>query len=118
MITYVRELTNENFKETISTGLVIVDVWAPWCNPCKTLSPIIDEIGSHFGESVLVGKLDADANSEIVKELGVRSIPTVLIYKDGEVVERFVGVKTKADIIEMMENHKQFIIYTHKYKTK
>ncbi len=105
MITYVRELTNENFKESISSGIVIVDVLASWCNPCKILSPIIDEIGSHFGESVLVGKLDADSNSETVKELGIRSIPTVLIYKNGEIVDRFTGVKTKNEIIKMIENH-------------
>lgn len=106
MVTYVRELTNENFNESISSGIVIVDVWATWCGPCRTLSPIIDDIGAHFGESILVGKLDADSNTDIVKSLGIRSIPTVLIYKDGEIVERFIGVKTKDEIIKMVENHK------------
>jgi thioredoxin 1 len=71
------------------------------------LSPIIDEVGAHFGESVLVGKLDADANGDLVKELGIRNIPTVLIYKNGEVVDRFVGVKTKSEIVSMVESHIQ-----------
>jgi thioredoxin 1 len=106
MITYVTELNNDNFNDKIKNNkIVVVDIWATWCGPCKMLSPIIDEVGAHFGEKVLVGKLDADTNSEIVKELGVRNIPTVLIYKDGEVVDRFVGMKPKNDIINMIESH-------------
>lgn len=107
MITYVTELTTENFSEKIASGLVVVDIWATWCGPCKMLSPIIDEVGAHFGESVLVGKLDADSNTELVKELGVRNIPTVLIYKNGEVVDRFVGVKSKNEIVSMVESQIQ-----------
>jgi thioredoxin 1 len=107
MITYVTELTTENFSEKIASGVVVVDVLAAWCGPCKVLSPIIDEVGAHFGESVLVGKLDADANGDLVKELGIRNIPTVLIYKNGEVVDRFVGVKTKSEIVSMVESHIQ-----------
>jgi len=107
MITYVTELTTENFSDRIASGVVVVDIWATWCGPCKMLSPIIDEVGAHFGESVLVGKLDADANGDLVKELGIRNIPTVLIYKNGEVVDRFVGVKTKSEIVSMVENHLQ-----------
>jgi thioredoxin 1 len=107
MITYVTELTTENFSEKIASGVVVVDVLAAWCGPCKVLSPIIDEVGAHFGESVLVGKLDADANGDLVKELGIRNIPTVLIYKNGEVVDRFVGVKTKSEIVSIVESHIQ-----------
>ena len=107
MITYVTELTTQNFSERIANGVVVVDIWATWCGPCKMLSPIIDEVGAHFGESVLVGKLDADANGDLVKELGIRNIPTVLIYKNGEVVDRFVGVKPKGDIIKMVEDQLQ-----------
>jgi thioredoxin 1 len=106
MITYVTELTSDNFSESIkSKSVVLVDIWATWCGPCKMLSPIIDEVGAHFGESVLVGKLDADANVDVVKELGVRNIPTVLIYKNGEVVDRFVGVKNKNEITTLVEKH-------------
>jgi thioredoxin 1 len=108
MITYVTQLNTENFHTIIKNNkLVVVDIVADWCGPCKVLSPIIDEVGAHFGESVLVGKLDVDANSDLVKELGVRNIPTVLIYKNGEVVDRFVGVKTKSDIISMVEGQIQ-----------
>ena len=106
MITYVAELKSDNFSETIKGNkIVLVDVMASWCGPCKMLSPIIDEVGAHFGETVLVGKLDADANRDLVKELGIRSIPAVLIYKDGEVVEKFTGIKLKGEIISMVESH-------------
>ena len=106
MITYVTELTSDNFKNSIeSNSVVLVDIHASWCGPCKMLSPIIDEVGAHFGSSVLVGKLDADAHTEVVKELGVRNIPTVLIYKDGEIVDRFVGVKNKNEITQLVEKH-------------
>jgi thioredoxin 1 len=108
MITYVTQLNTENFHTIIKNNkLVVVDIVADWCGPCKMLSPIIDEVGAHFGESVLVGKLDADTNGDLVKELGIRNIPTVLIYKNGEVVDRFVGVKPKNDIIKMVEEQLQ-----------
>lgn len=106
MITYVAELKSDNFSEAIKGNkIVLVDVMAAWCGPCKMLSPVIDEVGAHFGESVLVGKLDADANGDLVKELGIRSIPAVLIYKDGEIVDRFTGFKLKREIISLVESH-------------
>jgi len=106
MITYVTELNTENFKTTIKNNkLVVVDIWAEWCNPCLQLSPIIDEVAAEFGEKVLVGKLDADSNGDIIKELGVRNIPTVLVYKDGEVVDKSVGMKSKIDITNMISKY-------------
>lgn len=106
MITYVTELNTENFKTTIKNNkLVVVDIWTIWCNPCLQLSPIIDEVASEFGEKVLVGKLDADSNGDIIKELGVRNIPTVLVYKDGEIVDKSVGMKSKVDIMNMISKH-------------
>ena len=106
MITYVTELNTENFHNTINKNkIVVVDIWAEWCGPCKQLSPIIDEVAAEFGEKVLVGKLDADSNGDIIKELGVRNIPTVLVYKDGEIVDKSVGMKSKVDIMSMISKH-------------
>ena len=110
MITsYVTEVTSENFDEKIKNSEVaIVDIWATWCGPCKQLSPIIDEVSSELGTKVVVGKMDADANLEFVKTLNVRNIPTILYYKNGEVVERTSGLKTKNEILsivnKLMEN--------------
>ena len=103
MINYVTEINSENFDQKIKNSEVaIVDIWAPWCGPCKQLSPIIDEVSSELGNKVVVGKMDADANLDFVKELNVRNIPTILFYKNGEVVERTTGLKTKNDILNIV----------------
>ena len=96
----VVELNTENFNETISTGLVLVDIWAQWCGPCKIMLPTVDQLGVDFEGRATICKLDADSNSESVKELGVRSIPTFIVYKDGEEVNRFNGVKSKQEITD------------------
>ena len=101
--TYVTEVNSENFDQKIKNSEVaIVDIWAEWCGPCKQLSPIIDEVSSELGDKVLVGKMDADANLDFVKTLNVRNIPTILYYKNGEVVERTNGLKTKNEILSIV----------------
>ena len=101
--TYVTEVTSDNFDEKIkSSEIAIIDIWAEWCGPCKQLSPIIDEVSSELGTKVLVGKMDADANLDFVKTLNVRNIPTILYYKNGEVVERTNGLKTKNEILSIV----------------
>jgi thioredoxin 1 len=106
MIAYITELTDENYKGFVSKdGLVLVDVHASWCNPCKLISPIVDEISNYFYEKVSVGKLEADKNRETLAELGVRSIPTILLYKNGEIVDRSVGSVSREKLTEMINNH-------------
>lgn len=106
MIAYVTELNTENTKEfTNSQGVVLVDVWAPWCGPCKMISPIVDEISNDFYGKVKVGKLEADSNRDMVMEMGIRSIPTLIIYKDGQEVERSTGAINKQKLSEMLQNH-------------
>jgi thioredoxin 1 len=101
--TYVTEVNSENFDQKIkNSSVAIVDIWAEWCGPCKQLSPIIDEVSSELGDKVLVGKMDADANLDFVKTLNVRNIPTILYYKNGEVVERTSGLKTKNEILSIV----------------
>ncbi len=98
------ELTDANFKEEILDykGLAVVDFWAVWCGPCKMIGPIIEEIGEKF-ENVKVGKLDVDNNPDTAIEYGIRSIPTVLFLKDGEVVEKHVGSAPKSVFFEKVE---------------
>ena len=97
------ELNNFNFEQTIKNNkIVIVDVKTEWCVPCKTLSPILEQVSIELGNKALIGKLDADQNGEICKELEVRNIPTLLFYKDGQIIERTVGMKMKKDILAIV----------------
>jgi thioredoxin 1 len=105
MIAYVTELNSNNFSDFTSNGLVLVDIWATWCGPCKMVAPIVDQISSDYHGKLSVGKLDADQNRDIVSNLGVRNIPTLLLYKDGEVIDRLVGAVSKEKLSEMIERH-------------
>lgn len=106
MISYITELTDDNYKEFVSKSrLVLVDVHAVWCGPCRIISPIIDQISNEFHEKLSVGKLEADKNKETLSELSVRNIPTILLYKDGEIIDKSVGSTTKEKLVEMINNH-------------
>lgn len=109
MIAYITELTDDNYKPFVSkNGLVLVDIWASWCVPCDIISPIIDQISNEFHEKVSVGKLEADKadkNRETLVNLNVRNIPTILLYKNGEVVDKSVGAVSKEKLVEMINNH-------------
>jgi len=105
LIINITELNETNYEGFISEGISLVDVWAPWCGPCKTISPIIDELSDEYREQVSFGKLNADDNSEKVRELGVRNIPTILIYKDGQIVERNTGAISKNQLKELIDKH-------------
>ena len=91
------EITDATFEETVlkSDKPVMVDFWAAWCGPCRMVGPIIDQIGEDYGDKAVVGKVDVDANQEFAAKYGVRNIPTVLIFQNGEVVGRQVGVAPK-----------------------
>jgi len=93
-------LTKVNLK---GKGLVLVDLWASWCGPCKMLAPTIDEIADEFKGKVIVGKLNIDDYTEFAIGLGVMSIPTLILFKDGEEVGRLVGVQPKQKIVNMLE---------------
>ena len=95
-------ISESTFKNFIENSLSLLYIRADWCGPCKQLSPIIDEVSSELGTKVTVGKMDADANLEFVKTLNVRNIPTILYYKNGEVVERTSGLKTKNEILSIV----------------
>jgi thioredoxin 1 len=91
------EITDATFEETVlkSDKPVMVDFWAAWCGPCRMVGPIIDQIGQEYEGKAIVGKVDVDANQEFAAKYGVRNIPTVLIFQNGEVVVRQVGVAPK-----------------------
>ena len=94
------ELDSSNFESTISDTSVpvVVDFWAPWCGPCKSIAPILEELASEFGESVKITKVNVDNNSEIATKYEIRAIPTILVFRNGEIVETIVGLTSKDDL--------------------
>lgn len=99
------EVTDATFDEVVlkSDKPVLVDFWAAWCGPCRMLAPTVEELGNDFGEKVVIAKVDVDSNQEFAAKYGVRNIPTVLIFKGGEVVDKQVGVAPKATYTEKLE---------------
>jgi len=97
------ELDDASFDSKIKKGKWVVDFWASWCGPCKVLSPIVDEAAVDLKGKVNFGKVNVDENQDLAGKFEIMSIPTVLFIKDGEVVNRFVGVREKEDIVDMAE---------------
>jgi thioredoxin 1 len=100
------ELTDTSFEEKVlnSDKPVLVDFWAEWCGPCRMVGPIIDEISNEYDGKAVIGKMDVDSNQEFAAKYGVRNIPTVLFFKNGEMVERKVGVAPKDSYTQVLDN--------------
>ncbi len=98
-------LTDQNFEEVVlkSDKPVIVDLWAEWCGPCRNLSPIIEDLAKEYAGKVVVGKLDVDNNPQTTIRLKVRNIPTILFFKNGEIVDKQVGTVPKSVLVNKIE---------------
>ena len=89
------ELSSENFDATVSEGVALVDFWAPWCGPCRMISPVIEELAAEFDGKAKICKVNTDEQQELSMKFGVRSIPTIIFMKDGEIVDTMVGAASK-----------------------
>lgn len=101
------KLSDENFSKEVleSEKIVLVDFWAPWCGPCKKLGPIIEELADEKNENIKFTKLNVDENKKMAGAYGIRSIPTVAIFKDGKPIDGFVGLRSKSEIKALLKKH-------------
>ena len=96
---------DQNFGTETSEGVVLADFWAPWCGPCKMIAPVLEELDSEMGDKIKIVKLDVDENQETASNFGVMSIPTLLVFKDGEVVDQIVGFQPKESLQNTLNKH-------------
>lgn len=106
MVAYITELNDTNHDTFVSDNtLTLVDIKAEWCGPCAQLSPIIDKLSADFHGQLAVGKLDADQNPETCEKLGVRSIPSIFLYKNGKQVEKLTGMQTYQKLSDLVKKY-------------
>lgn len=97
------ELKQDNFKEVTKNGISLVDFWAPWCGPCRMLAPVIDELATEFAGRANICKVNTDEEEALVAEFGIRSIPTILFMKNGEIVDQIIGATTKSVLSDKLK---------------
>jgi len=98
------EINDNNFEEIIDTEKpVLVDFWAEWCGPCKMIGPIVEELANEYDGKAVIGKVDVDANPNVSAKFGIRSIPTLLVFKNGEVVDKQIGAVPKGELTKKLE---------------
>ena len=102
----IKTLTDQNFEHQIKSGVTLVDFWATWCMPCKMMAPVLNNLSDELTGNAAVGKLDVDQNRAASAKYGVRSIPTLVLFKNGKEINRFVGIKTKDFLLKEIQKVK------------
>lgn len=101
----LKEITDANFEEVLASGQpVVVDFWAQWCGPCKMMLPIVGELAEEYEGRIIVGKCDVDENEDVPGEYGIMNIPTMLFFKNGQLVNKHVGATSKADLQKLFDS--------------
>lgn len=98
-------LDDNNFTEAVKSGIFLVDFWAPWCGPCRMVGPIVADLANKYDGKAKVGKLNVDENQATAAKFGIRSIPTLMLFKDGKPVEQVVGAKPKQALEKLIDKH-------------
>ncbi|MEW9670786.1 thioredoxin [Ammoniphilus sp. 3BR4] len=102
----IQNVTDNNFAQEVeNAGTVLVDFWAPWCGPCKMIAPVLEELDAEIGDKIKIAKLNVDENPETASRFGVMSIPTLLVVKDGSVVDKVVGFQPKDALLGTLNKH-------------
>ena len=100
----VKTITSENFEQEVlkAEKTVLIDFWAEWCGPCRMLSPVVDQVAEEMGDQIIVGKVNVDEQPALAQKFNIMSIPTLLVFKDGSVVQTSVGVRPKQEIVNLV----------------
>ncbi len=101
----IQHATDQTFDSLTKSGVVLVDFWAPWCGPCRMIAPVLEELDAELGDKVSIVKIDVDENQESAAKFGVMSIPTLIIFKDGEVIDKVIGFQPKEALAARLQNH-------------
>jgi thioredoxin 1 len=99
----VKHLSDADFKASIASGATLVDFWAPWCGPCRMVAPVLDELSQDFAGRATIAKINVDEHPGTAADFGIQSIPTLLLFKDGKLVNRLVGAQPKAHLKSFLE---------------